>query len=119
MSHREEWIRSTDQRHFSVCMPARMLRCVSVLFRTAFSALLINYAAASTGAQTDLGSTHYTPAPLAADDEPDDEEESDDGSAQLRERQAPISNEDLIPISIDEEFKLLGDWGDSANDDGD
>jgi len=49
-----------------------------------------------------------------ANDELDDD---DDGSARLDDRSRRIGEHMLLPITVGEEQQLLGDWGDSENED--
>ena len=47
----------------------------------------------------------------------DDELDDDDGSQSLNNEPHPIDVEQLKPVSPAEEQTLLGDWGDSENED--
>lgn len=55
----------------------------------------------------------------AADPPPDSDEieDSEDGSAALGDTSRRIGTRVLLPITVDEEQALLGDWGDSENED--
>jgi hypothetical protein len=53
------------------------------------------------------------------EDEEFDGDDADDGSAALLNAVRSIPPADLRPIDLSEEKALLGDWGDSANEDED
>nr|MDJ0739687.1 hypothetical protein [Gammaproteobacteria bacterium] len=55
-----------------------------------------------------------TPDPTADSDEIED---SEDGSAALGDTSRQIGTKVLLPVTVDEEQSLLGDWGDSENED--
>ena len=76
------------------------------------------------GALVTLGTgSHMAVAqPTASDDVDQDLEElesTDDGSRALKGHETTFDLEALRPISADEEKALLGDWGDTENEDSD
>ena len=97
----------------------RRWRSLAVLL-TLFVAALIHahtaHAAPGTPADTPASrdTSEYRGEPGAETDELDGE---DDGSQALNDGSRSIDVEMLHPVDLDEEQTLLGDWGDSENED--